>query len=192
MWNGSKVRLLFHFPREALQFMKFRFHRSPSVQKRKRKGTWSILQKYTTKWLESVFHRTTSAIKSNIFFAKSALVVGVNVLKCFRVRYMQAISQVCDAHLTDKFEIGGNLDDKEITETLKTFAPTLNETMLLCKFRNKLEFCNKFFEEIVTDEGHCFTFNMLNSRELYREGYVCCVLITFNYFVLTKHSHILL
>lgn len=83
---------------------------------------------------------------------------------------MEAVSQVCDSHLTDKFKIGGDWTDYNVTEMLKRMAPSFNETMMLCKFRNKLEYCDDFFEEVLTDEGLCFTFNMINSKELYREG----------------------
>lgn len=85
---------------------------------------------------------------------------------------MEAVAQVCDVHLTDNFEVGGNITDNKVIDMLRKIAPTFNETMLLCKFRNKVKFCDQYFEEIMTDEGLCFTFNMLNPGELFREGYV--------------------
>lgn len=84
---------------------------------------------------------------------------------------MEALSEICDKHLTDKFKFGGNVTDSKVINMIRDIAPTFAETMLLCKFRNKLEYCSDYFEEIMTDEGLCFTFNMLNSKELYREGY---------------------
>lgn len=85
---------------------------------------------------------------------------------------MEAISQVCDAHLTEKFKIGENVTDNSIIKMLKRMAPSLNDTMMLCKFRNKLQYCNDYFQEVLTDEGLCFTFNMISSNELYRDGLV--------------------
>lgn len=89
----------------------------------------------------------------------------------FRLKYMEAVSQICDTHLTDNFEFGQNITDNEITDLLRKMAPSFKETMFLCKFRNKQEFCKDYFEEILTDEGLCFTFNMVNDEELYREEY---------------------
>ncbi|KAG4070463.1 hypothetical protein HA402_005695 [Bradysia odoriphaga] len=86
------------------------------------------------------------------------------------LKYMEAVSHVCDSHLTDKFKIGGNVTDNSIIDLLKRMAPSFNDTMMLCKFRNKMEYCDDYFEEVLTDEGLCFTFNMINSKELYREG----------------------
>ena len=82
---------------------------------------------------------------------------------------MEAVSQVCEAHLTNTFEFGVNITDNKIIDRLKEVAPTFNETMLLCKFRNTLGFCSDYFDDVMTDEGLCFTFNMLNARQLFRE-----------------------
>lgn len=49
-------------------------------------------------------------------------------------------------------------------------APTFNDTMFFCKFRNVEQPCNKLFTEIMTEEGLCFTFNTLSSSELYRDS----------------------
>lgn len=45
-------------------------------------------------------------------------------------------------------------------------APRLNETIFECTFLNNEEKLCKF-EEIMTEEGLCFTFNMLNGDETY-------------------------
>lgn len=84
---------------------------------------------------------------------------------------MESVVQICDAHLTNHFVIGDNVTDKSITKTLTRLAPTINETMMMCKFQNTLQYCNKYFDELMTDEGRCFTFNMINSEELFRDGY---------------------
>lgn len=90
----------------------------------------------------------------------------------FRLKYMEAVSLICDAHLTDSFEIGGNITDNTVIDRLKEIAPTFKETMLLCKFRNTLEYCQDYFEEIMTEEGRCFTFNMISDDDIYREEFV--------------------
>lgn len=48
-------------------------------------------------------------------------------------------------------------------------APSFNDTMFICKFRNTINYCQEYFEEIMTEEGLCFTFNVLNGSELYNK-----------------------
>lgn len=114
----------------------------------------------------------TSVIKSETVSVQEFSGTALQFFLYFRLKYMEALSEICDKHLTDKFKIGGNITDSKVLDIIRDIAPTFKETMLLCKFRNKLEYCSDYFEEIMTDEGLCFTFNMLNSKELYREGYV--------------------
>lgn len=83
---------------------------------------------------------------------------------------MEAISQVCDAHLTSGFlNFGTNFTDQTIYKILEEVAPTYNETMFFCKWRNTPSLCD-YFHPILTEEGMCFTFNALNANEIYREG----------------------
>jgi len=84
---------------------------------------------------------------------------------------MEALSQICDPHLFKRFKIGANLAENKIIDMLREVAPTFNETMLYCNFRSEKNSCRNYFEEIMTDEGLCFTFNMLNAKELYRDEY---------------------
>lgn len=49
-------------------------------------------------------------------------------------------------------------------------APTFTDTMFHCKFRNEFQPCDKLFKEVMTEEGLCFTFNVLNSQEMYQGG----------------------
>lgn len=90
----------------------------------------------------------------------------------FRQVRMEAVSQVCDAHLTSYFELGTNHTDHTIFDTLRDVAISFNDTMFHCKWRNDINYCQKYFKPILTEEGVCFTFNVLNSKEIYNEGYV--------------------
>lgn len=82
---------------------------------------------------------------------------------------MAAVSQICDAHLTDNFELGTNFTDNRIYEVLKEIAPNFTDTMFFCKWRNTPSYCQSYFEPILTEEGVCFTFNDLRLQDIYTE-----------------------
>ena len=82
---------------------------------------------------------------------------------------MEAMAQVCDPHLLYGHNISSGLELDDIVPTLQQITPELNQTMLFCLWRNNLKDCDKLFTEIITDEGSCQTFNMLDSTEIYRE-----------------------
>lgn len=89
-----------------------------------------------------------------------------------RFHRMLAMLQVCDLsfnkHLIDNIHLEEEYTS-DIINMFRFLAPTFNETMFLCKFRNDFQPCHDMFREVITDEGLCFTFNMLNSQELYRD-----------------------
>lgn len=49
-------------------------------------------------------------------------------------------------------------------------ATDFSDTMFHCKFRNALQTCDQLFKEVITEEGICYTFNALNTDELYHKG----------------------
>lgn len=76
--------------------------------------------------------------------------------------------QVCDPHLSAQMKLEEEYTT-DIIGKLRAMAPTFNETMFFCKFRNEFQPCHELFREVMTEEGLCFTFNVLNSQELYRD-----------------------
>lgn len=69
------------------------------------------------------------------------------------------------------FDIGSFNTTKEIYKNLKDMAPRLEEIMYHCEFKgHKVTPCTKWFKEVWTEEGLCYTFNMLNGSELYRKN----------------------
>lgn len=101
-------------------------------------------------------------------FARHFIVI-FHLILLNRIARMEAVSQICDAHLTDGFQLGENFTDHTIFDLIEEVAPTFEETMFFCKWRNDVSFC-PFFKPILTEEGMCYTFNALNSEEIYREG----------------------
>lgn len=82
---------------------------------------------------------------------------------------MEAISQICDMPLTLGFNFANKLTDRMVYDRIAQMALNRDETMLMCQWRNDPVACDTF-KPILTEEGICFTFNALNSNEIYRDG----------------------
>ncbi|XP_031638214.1 pickpocket protein 28-like [Contarinia nasturtii] len=81
----------------------------------------------------------------------------------------KAVFQLCEAHLAENFVLGQNFSTNEIYETIKDVAPNFNDTMFYCKWRNNFISCENSFQPVLTEEGVCYTFNSLNSRDIYTD-----------------------
>lgn len=51
-------------------------------------------------------------------------------------------------------------------------APDATESLLDCKFRNKEQLCEDLFQDIITEDGLCFTFNSLTREDMFYNGWV--------------------
>lgn len=85
---------------------------------------------------------------------------------------MEAISHLCEPHLMESFQLGKNNTDERIFKIINELAPSFTDIMFFCKYRNKFNLCQNYFKSILTDEGVCFTFNALNSEEVYTDKYI--------------------
>lgn len=92
---------------------------------------------------------------------------------------MEAIIQLCDTHIaTGNFKIGSNFDNTTFFDVLTDMAPGYNDTMWYCKWRNSDGPCHDYFQTILTDEGVCYTFNNLNSYDIYTDEYAYSILFS--------------
>lgn len=85
------------------------------------------------------------------------------------LRRLEALAQICDPHLFSDHNLTSGLTLDEIVPTLQEISPELNQTMMFCRWRNEMTNCNEMFTEIITEEGACHTFNMLDRSELFKE-----------------------
>lgn len=85
-----------------------------------------------------------------------------------RLRLMQVAIQLCDPyiagrishHFSDEY-----LDDEIVQEMLK-MAPKIEDTMIFCRFRDKLMNCSELFIPTLTEDGVCYAFNLLNNQDM--------------------------
>lgn len=83
---------------------------------------------------------------------------------------MEAVIQLCDAHIaTDNFDIGTDYTNSTLFDAIQDVAPTFNDTMFFCKWRNDYPACRDLFSPVWTEEGICYTFNDLNSKDIYTD-----------------------
>jgi hypothetical protein len=54
---------------------------------------------------------------------------------------------------------------------LRKLAPKFDDLVVSCGFgdrQDQADYCRKIFSEIIIEDGVCYTFNMLNSSDIYR------------------------
>lgn len=115
----------------------------------------------------------TKLLKTHMDFTKCWIAAKINKtdeLTDEEYRTLEAVGQICDPHLFVGINpLDSGIKTKEIVPLLKNVTMALNETTLYCRWRNTISDCGEYFTEILTEEGFCYTFNILNSSELFKE-----------------------
>jgi acid-sensing ion channel, other len=88
-----------------------------------------------------------------------------------QMKSLEALAQVCSPQLFTmqniSFESGINHD--EIIAQLKNISLRMLESTIFCQWNNVVYGCDHLLTEIITEEGVCYTFNVLNSSDFYKE-----------------------
>lgn len=87
----------------------------------------------------------------------------------------EAATQICNwAGLPDEVrdEIKNSYSPFDTSKTVKYLEDVsikVNETLRFCSWRGFVKPCDEYFTEIITEEGFCYTFNMLDLSELLQQ-----------------------
>ncbi|KAK4874127.1 hypothetical protein RN001_013487 [Aquatica leii] len=77
---------------------------------------------------------------------------------------LERISLVCDSHLRPT---GNSTIDYGTIDFLAKVSPSFDEVFYECKWMNQVKNCKDLFTPTLSEEGICFTFNMLDREELF-------------------------
>lgn len=89
----------------------------------------------------------------------------------FRMDQLMALTQICDSKLFTHVAIGTNFTDASLIRDLDNISIKLNDSLHNCKWHGDDKDCSTLFRPILTENGICFTFNSLNSRDIYSDLY---------------------
>lgn len=82
---------------------------------------------------------------------------------------MEALSHICEFNFPASIRWGRNFTNASIYHTLEDIAPSLNYSMFRCLWLNQNAPCSKYFAPVLSENGLCFSFNTLNSHEVFTD-----------------------
>lgn len=87
-----------------------------------------------------------------------------------RIERIKAVYQLCDDNFVEP--LGQNFTDDSFLTTIRDVGLRLNDSISLCKWHGNIHECDKIYKPNIAEDGLCYTFNVLNSRQIYRDMYV--------------------
>ena len=81
---------------------------------------------------------------------------------------MEALFQVCDPNLIKNINISSKTSQREYIKLLKEMAVPFDDMFIDCVWSYDETKCSEIFTEVITEEGICYTFNMLDEKDIFR------------------------
>lgn len=80
-------------------------------------------------------------------------------------------AQICDEtfSLSVLNEFPENVIDDSVFNVIRDISPGFDDSLVACGFRGSFSTCFKYFHELLTQEGRCFTYNSLTQDEIRTE-----------------------
>lgn len=81
---------------------------------------------------------------------------------------MNALVHICD-YLPRMYAFEDNFTDEWIYDVIRNIAPRRLDTWFFCQFQGQFIPYEDCTVSVLTEEGLCFTFNGINSHEIYSD-----------------------
>lgn len=83
---------------------------------------------------------------------------------------LQSILQICTKYSTEKkINFNSTVASKDSSKVLQQLSKAIKQSYRHCFFEGLHIECDSFFTKIITNYGVCYTFNILNASEIYKE-----------------------
>lgn len=80
---------------------------------------------------------------------------------------MEALTHICRFSPNLYNHLENSFVNDSIYHLIEDMAPSLNETLTYCAWKDVEYPCSELFKPVFTEQGLCFAFNALNSNEIF-------------------------